>query len=436
MQLWRRYTQPLWEVVERHFEEAEFLAESWRDALDEAGLKVEELAAGTERRLLLHLEALTLAGAPRLERLSWPALSDEDAEVSLALVAGLDVLASGEREDCGRLLSVLDEVEVDSERWIGISEALALSERPGLQDWLCACLDAGNEGSRIAGIAAALARRQTQLGPRLTTLLQSRDSHVLRAAASLAGSGDASQLQLLARLGHYSDTEVAAAAIESALVRGLPGAVESARYWAFDAKHCEFRSRARLWLGLLGLDEDQRRLIELLAEPDQRGDALWALGFCGTVAAIEAALPFMGDCQFGPLAAEVVTAIAGLPEDDDSLWLTRPPDDDDDELPDLSDEDLDVPLGLMPEELLPIPDPDSVAAWWREHGQRFATNRRWLGGEVLDDAGLARGLFQQPMRRRHALGLLVQLRSHGATRIATRNWAHTQLRTLAKETTS
>ncbi|WP_146156459.1 HEAT repeat domain-containing protein [Enhygromyxa salina] len=476
MKLWRRSENPLWEVVDRHFEEAEFLAERWRDAFDEPDITLHELAVGTEQRLAAHLDALELVGAPLLERTYWPALADASTEAALALVSGLGVLACGELEDSlpgpggraergcraagpslgddkdslpgpggraergcraagpslgddkdgRRLLALLGEVEVRSERWHGLVEALALSRRAGLEQWLRSQLGDANEGPAVAAVVAALARRQVQLGPRLTALLASEDPNVLEAAATLARSGDPQQLQIVAGLGEHPNPRVVAAAVETALVRGVAGAVEAARYWAFDAPSCEFRPRALLWLGVLGQPGDQRRLIALLEDPERRRAALRALGFGGSVEAVEAALPLLADAELGALAGELMTAIVGLPREDESLWVDRVREDDA-ALPPLADDALDADLAIEPEELLPVPDPVAVTSWCQQRLPQLDRSARLLGGAVLDDAVLANALLHEPMRRRHALGLLAQIRSQGAQRPNTRDWAQAQL---------
>lgn len=429
MKLWRRTSEPLWEVVERHFEEAEFLAQCWRDALDEPDVTLDELASGLERRLFEHLDALGFAGGAMLEHVCWPALLDAEVEVSLALVSAFGVLANGEADDCRRLLVVLGESEVGSERWRGLSEALGLSERDGLESWLLTELGSANEGSMTAGVVSALAHRRARLGSRLDTLLASRDPDVLAAAALLARSGSSKQLEMVAGLGQHPDPRVVAAAVETSLVRGVAGAVDVARYWAFDAPSSKLRPAALLWMGVLGHPNDQQRLITMLGEPEQRRDVLWALGFGGSADAVDAVLPLLGDDDLAPLAAEVVSAIGGLPIDDESLWLERVPRDD--ELPNLLDEQLDIPLGFDPEALLPAPNPTAVIDWWSAKSQGLDRGRRLLGGESLDDASLMRALLEQPMRRRHALGLLAEIRSQGALQIATRDWARTQIHELS-----
>lgn len=427
-----RSIEPLWEIVERHLDEADYLAASWRDAFDEPDHTLEQLAGGIEARLVAHLDGLTLAGAPALTRVCWPALEAEP-DTSLALAASLAILAQGSSDERVRLLALLDDTQTGDERWTGVVEALALQTQPGSSEWLLAQLD-GREtetGPQVAGIVQSLARRRVPSGDRLTALLHNEDPTVLAAAATLARRGSPGQLQLCVALGQHQDPTVVAAAVETALVRGLPGAWESARHWAFEAPDCSFRRTAFTWIALGGSRDDHDRLLTLFEDPSRVHDTLWAAGFCGRVAAVDAAIGYLADELVAPLAAELITGIAGLPTDDETLWreVDQAPSEDA-TLPKLTDDRLDHDLALDPEQLLPTPDPAAVANWWAAQRSSFDPSGRYINGEALDSASLHQALMIQPLRRHHALGLLAQLRSDASSWPATRDWAMAQLREL------
>jgi uncharacterized protein (TIGR02270 family) len=262
-------------------------------------------------------------------------------------------------------------------------------------------------------------------------LLHNPDPAVLVAAATLARRGSAAQLQLSAALGQHEDPSVVAAAVETALVRGQSGAWATARYWAFEAPQCSFRRTALTWVALGEDPNDHDRLLTLFDDPSRRRDALWAAGFCGRVAAVDAAVAVLADDPFAPQAAEVITAIAGLPTDDEALW--REPEgapSEDEALPELSEDRLHEDLSLDPEQLLPRPEPTAVANWWAARRPSFETGGRFIAGQALDANTLNQALIAQPLRRRHALGLLAQLRSGAASWPATHDWAADQLRDL------
>lgn len=433
MKRWPDPRVPLWNVVERHFDEADFLAEHWRRAADEPDWTLTELAVDLEARLSLHLEGLAVAGPAALHEIAWPNL-EEAAFVSTSLTASLAILEQGDLDDLERLLAQLDQHPPEHERWRGITAALGLSTRAGLTQWLIARLEQA-EGRRLAGIAEALAHRRVELGPLLTRLLCHDEPAVLRAAAALAVSGDAAQLGLLAGSSAHADPGVVAAVMQTCLLREVSGALEVARAWAFDAAVCEFRREAMVWMSVFGSAADQRRVIELVAEPSSRRAALWAAGFAGRVEAVEAAIAWLEDEEVGPLAAEVVSAIAGLPRADETLWIDQPREDDERSgLPALEHDDLDAELAPDAEATLPTPHAERVRAWWHARRDAFDRGRSWLAGRELDDAGLLHALVHEPLRRRHVLALVLHHRSRhrpaGPLRLATRDWACSQLRQL------
>ena len=69
----------LWDVVEEHLDEAEFLVEQWSAGARSARYNLPTLQKTIEQRLGAHLDALAVNGEAVAERLLWPALA-ADAE--------------------------------------------------------------------------------------------------------------------------------------------------------------------------------------------------------------------------------------------------------------------------------------------------------------------------------------------------------------------
>jgi len=95
----------LWEVVEEHLDEAEFLAEQWTAARRSPDYSLQELRDGPETRLLAHIDGLVLNGSVALERVTWPAIQGDNPTMIAA--AALAILESGDF----RVLDALDEVD-------------------------------------------------------------------------------------------------------------------------------------------------------------------------------------------------------------------------------------------------------------------------------------------------------------------------------------
>lgn len=87
--------QILWDVVEEHLDEAEFLVGQWRSARVSAMYTLEELRDGPEQRLLGHVDGLVVNGPTALERVAWPVVRD-GGEPTLVAAAALALLDSGD----------------------------------------------------------------------------------------------------------------------------------------------------------------------------------------------------------------------------------------------------------------------------------------------------------------------------------------------------
>jgi uncharacterized protein (TIGR02270 family) len=279
------------------------------------------------------------------------------------------------------------------------------------------------------GLAArlrVLAALRIPLGPPLLEVLQSDQLALLRAAAALARVHvDPPALAALTPLADLDDLELRALVLDAALQQRVTGAWSALQHTA--AHTPALRRWAFTRIAMLGDAAALRPLLAALDEPEARADALWALGVCGRTSAIEAALPLLADPELGPLAAELVWAIAGLPLDDDALWLPADADDDPERtLPPLADDDLDATLEPTPEAALPRPNPAAITAWWHARREQLEDGPRYLGGRLLDHAVMLAALREGPLRRRHLLALELELRSAGQAWVDTRAWCARQ----------
>ncbi|PRQ03203.1 hypothetical protein [Enhygromyxa salina] len=423
--------RPLWHILERHLEEADFLLEVWTTCLDAPDYTLDELAAGPEARVIAQLNGLAVGGAPIIDELLAPTLEREPLDTSLACAAALALFEIGSVDDCSRVLKVLDRTRPGDERWLGITRGLELSERAGLDQWLIEQLGHGGASPRVAGLATAAAERGVDPGSAIAQLIENQDPHVSSAAVKLAcNSSDARYLALVGPLAQAEAPEVQRAALEAGLIRGLRGAWESAIYWAFTERPCPFRRDALSWVAMLGDEGCQRRVLSLLGVEDLARDALWAASFGGHVAVVDAAVALLTDDELGPLAGETLSAVAGAPTNDESLWLPNTPTSHSSELPAL-EQDLDTDLSEDPEDRIPRPNPEALAAWWTARRNQPLNAPRLLAGQPWSPNGLVAALRAMPLRRRHAHALELRIRSHGAQRINTRSWAALQLDQLA-----
>ena len=118
--------QLLWDVVEEHLDESEFLVELWASARRSASYRLDELERGPEARLFAHVDGLVVNGPLALERVAWPVAEDPKAEPSRLCAAALALLEAGDF----RVLGVLDEPRPVGEAEADEAEAVdELSQR-------------------------------------------------------------------------------------------------------------------------------------------------------------------------------------------------------------------------------------------------------------------------------------------------------------------
>ena len=414
-----------WEFELRHLDEAEFAFDVWEDALDAPNYTLDELARGPEQRLLAHVDALTVGGPIVADRLLWPTIRDSNKYGERIAAA---VLAC---EDASVALAALRDANDDEHRR-GLVRGLELRNDAGLDEQIVRGLET-TDAETTAALLEILARRGVRAGDWLVPLLGQDDVHVQRAAAWLARHVDGHEaLEALGPLAQSEDAMVRQRAIETGLLRRVSGAWGSAVYWALTDRGSPMTRQALVWIAQLGDSAAHERLLELLDEPEHQADVLWALSFSGSVAAVQRCLALLEHDELGPLAAEVVCSIAGLPVDEDSFWRPSPRGDDPHaSLPQLSADDLDEDLSLTPEDLLPTPKPTAIAAWWREREREFDPRVRYLAGRPFEPATLVNALHDAPLRRRHNLAFELGVRSTGDFLLATRAFSHVQTDQLA-----
>ncbi|KIG17737.1 hypothetical protein DB30_03012 [Enhygromyxa salina] len=417
----------LWDDVTEHLDEAEFLFELWEAALDAPNYTLAEVAAGPERRLLAHIDGLQVGGPAVAERLLFPTVENPGSYYGKVVAAALAC------QHPERVLKVLVGA-ADEEQRRGIIKALELSDDASLNARVVQVLDSSRGGVGCAALLEVLARRRAPVGSWVGHLLGGDDPGAALAAARLVRyCSDRQVLEGLAPLAQSDDAGLRFAAVETALIRQVPGAWESAVYWAFIPVESPFRRDAMVWVALLGDAAAQQHLLGLVDSPEHRADALWALGFSGRVSAVDRCIELLGDDEIAPLAAEVVCAIAGLSTEDDRFWRAPPPPDGEGQtLPRLQDDDLNRDLIPTAEAGLQIPEPEPTARWWQERRPGFEPSLRYIGGRALTGRVLVDALWRAPMRRRHNLALELGLRTGGTVMVGTRALSGPQQAQLAE----
>lgn len=400
-------------VLDEHLDEAAFLSTQWEFALGDAEYVLSEVASGPEARLESQLDALVLGGRLFAEAKLLPALGD--SEPSVVFAAAYALLSSEHGDFLPQVIDALAHAE-EPEVHGALCRALQLAKRDDLFVRLAPVLVKGSPELQVVALEV-LGFQRLDPRARLEQLLFASPpvvrNAVLRGARHFPERlGPEAVVQVLA--------EGRAEEVDEALRTGL--ILGAREVWAKTEELVRdggpgWDTAALLWA--LSGERELQPLVAALSDPARRSMALFALGFCGRAAAVEACLPWLADKEAGRIAAEAIGAIGGLPAEghflDEPGWDPDAPEEED------SDE-LDVAIASLPE-----PAPEAIADWWTKARRRFDPNARYLAGEPWSMGGLVAALEGASMRRRPALALDLAIRTRGLHQLEPRDWARLQL---------
>jgi len=433
-------TALLWDVQRTHLQEAEFLFEAWDRSLDSPQYDLQEIYEGPEERLEAHIGGLVVGGPAVSNALLLPVLDRPDEDRYRTAAAALSILSGPQLDLRERVMARLDSAG-EAGRW-GITRAFQIANRKGIGRMLARDLQA-LQGPGLAARLQALAPRHYDPKRKLATWLDDGDPEVRRAAALLARrTGSSAALKRLIPCMDADDLELRAVAIESALIRGLPGSWQAACGLALGNPDnlpkdmLALHDRALTWVAMLGDSRAHGRILEALTRAPSPA-RLWAGALTGRVEAVDIACTLLDHPSLARLAAELVCTVAGLPIRERSFWLDEGAQgayglDPDEGLPPLDQDDLDA--DLIPSETLKLrlPDPEAVRRWWKQRAPSMRNQadqaepgdegepQRYLGGEPLDADRLLWGLRTLSSRVRHPLAIELAMRSAGVHVIDTR----------------
>jgi len=419
------YVRPiLWDIYEEHLDEAAFLWGQWERAMDAAHYTLAEVIDGPEERLRAHLDGLVLGGRPVAERVLMPALADDDG--GKVTTAAWALLHAEDADHLDLVFQALTKAEKKETR-AALTRAFELAERSDLVARLRPRLETSPPALQAmivnllgAELSPAPAGQSPAWGFPIASLLESRHPEVLVAALrALCRAPDAVCAPLLDKPLASPYVAIRDLAIEAGVRLGLRAArTTCSKLVARSA------SGSRLPLAVLALGGepiDVAAIIRKLDVESMRRDALWALGFAGTVPAVEALLAWIGDDELGKVAAEsfatitgarIVGPLAEIGQTDNSA----PPEADD-------DDDAPVPA-VSPEDHLPVPHAERLLAWWNRAAPRFAPDARYLYGQPLSPDAQRAAMFAGPTWRRRAWNL--SLSQQGGAYVDVRTWARRQ----------
>jgi uncharacterized protein (TIGR02270 family) len=344
----------LWDVIEEHLDEAEFLFEMWERAIVAPDYTWHDVERSFGDRLHAHLDAIVIAGEPAARRLLNPGLEDVESEKNRAAACALAFLEMPGEEHSWRVFQALVNAPEGGELRAGIARALEVSGRKGLEDELKAAVTHGG-GERVPELWAALATRRADVGAHAEVAGAFTGEVALRTAAARAAvmCPPGKLWRVVAPLLEAPEECVRMAAIETAMTWGVrvgwERCVEEAR---------RGQPEALGWVGMLGNEEDMGLLLIAAEKPTTRHAALRALGHSGRRVAAEECLKWLGDedPRTAKLAAEAFGMVTGV--DASMEGFARPAVEV--EEPEM-EEDVPDDLSAGAEDALPAPWPEAFA---------------------------------------------------------------------------
>ncbi|ABF88839.1 conserved hypothetical protein [Myxococcus xanthus DK 1622] len=409
------------DVLEEHLDEAEFRWLQWEKALGAPDFSLTETAR-LEELLLAHLDGLVVGASTAIESVLRPAFETEDAfRISAATYA---LLALGEVDE---VLLRLRGAEPFARP--AIRRALALSEAPGLGARLLDLLKQEDTALQAEVLEALVFRQEAPPEALLRFFTHDEPRARVTALRGALPFPDGAARSLLPMLLDSSHPGIRAAAMEAGAASGVKQAWELCRtaVRAQDAHSLE----AMVLLAMGGGVQELPFLMALLDAEKLRPQALWALGFSGWVAAMEACLAWLEVPSVAQLAGEAFAAMTGLRLEGP---YALPPGERPEDVPPPPEleEDLDADLVPKPEDDLPWPNVTAVRGWWAAEKKRFVKDTRYLLGRPFSGSGLVEALETSPMRRRHVLARELALRSQGTLTVRTRAFTYVQRAEQAK----
>ena len=406
----------LWEVVDDHLDEAEFLTEQWLLAARSPRFGLALLKSTLERRLEAHLDGLVVGGEVVAQQLLWTAIGEGTIGFEGRFAAcGLALLADRARPTVDPLLQALASARKPKVRH-GLHKALVMSDRRDLDEPTRLALYAADSPEVQTALLAILAARRVDPGPILGAMLSDARPAPVRGAAAQAAVAAADRGALypvIESLLTSGEAAVRAAALRTGLIWNLVTAWRSCAAQAA-AGHAD----AMLYLAMLDGGAAMPLLTSALSSPERRADALFALGFTGLRDAADACLPSLDDPELpiARLAGEALAAITGVPLDDPQFGAPRAAAPQG-ELPKLAD-DLREELMPTPIDSLPVPVAANLRRWWSERRAAFAGGQRYLRGQPFNKDTLQEALRTGPLRRSGPLACEIAIRSSGETQLA------------------
>ncbi|PMY48202.1 MULTISPECIES: TIGR02270 family protein [Pseudomonas] len=376
-------------VIDQHADEAGFLVDLRDHAVCAPHYSLNDLHT-LERRIEAHLDGLRVAGSAGLETLL-QFRPNTRAEVFAAVVLAFE---SGNSVALYKLSVHLHEYP-EAERFF--SAALGWLEWELISPWIDRMLASPDPLFRRLGLAACGMHRHDP-GPALLTGLSDADPSVLARAARTAGELRRRDLMPTIRAHRlHPDPATRFWANWATAQMGDEHALEPLRQFAEQPGEFQYRALCVL-LAWQKRENSIAWIRQLIENPEQQRIGIQAIGLLGDPFSVPWLILQMSDLPHARVAGEAFSLITGA----DLALLDL-------ELQDLPDFDAgpnddpeDANVAMDPDENLPWPDPQLIAAWWQAHGGDFQAGMGYVLGLQQSENSYRRVLVQGQQRQRIA----------------------------------
>jgi uncharacterized protein (TIGR02270 family) len=415
-------TRPiLWDIYEEHLSEAAWLWGEWEESLDSALYAVGDVAVGPEERLLAHLDGLVLGGKEVARKLLFPALAGEDLGGVAAAAWALVQAEDADHQDA--VVEALAAAAPPVQAVIG--RALWLAPKADISRLLPLWSD-GSPTVRAMILDLFSPREPLWVRERLDPAFRSGHPALIAAALRAVRRTRDREFGEHVRFAlQYQQPEILRESLTTGLTLGMKETWAACR-----AAAAAPGDDCRLALALLGISPDikDRDLVRgRAADATVARHALWALGFCADIKAVDFLVSAMANPEHARVAGESFTAITGVPL---VGKLTKPGET---VGPDVEEvEDDDPPPVVRSEDYLPEPQAEAVAKLWDKERSRYHPVVRYVNGLPRNTEALRPSLTSAPTWRREILSTELALALVNPPQVELRDWAKNQLKQLAQ----
>lgn len=377
-------------MIDQHAEEAAFLTGLRDHAVRAPHYDLKHLTA-LDKRIEAHLDGLCIAGLPGLETLLQQLSPAAQGEVFAATVLAF------ETNNTTAMGSLAEHVRAHEGGERFMAAALGWLEWRQAEPWIDHMLASPEPVFRRLGLAACGMHRKDP-GPALLAGLSHADPSVLARAARTAGELRRRDLMPTIRAHRqHKNTATRFWANWATAQMGDEEALEPLRQFA--EQPGEFQYRA---LGVLLAWQKRESSIawirQLMRNPAQRRIGIQAVGLLGDPVSVPWLIQQMSDLPHARVAGEAFSLITGA----DLALLDLELQD----LPDFdagpNDDPKDPNIAMDPDENLPWPEPQLIAAWWQSHGGDFQAGVGYVLGLPQSESSYLRALVQGQQRQRIA----------------------------------